>query len=117
MQNRILIRDLSGKLGETVVVAGWLHRLRDSSKFGFAILRDRTGLVQVVLTTEQLEALHGLQVETVLKVTGEVVKKQSKDPNANEVEIQAETVEVLSPVTHVLPVEINKPEMDVQLDT
>ncbi len=50
-------------------------------------------------------------------MTGTVVKKQSKDPNANEVEIQAETVEVLSPVTHVLPVEINKPEMDVQLDT
>jgi len=117
MQNRILIRDLSGKLGETVIVAGWLHRLRDLSKFGFAILRDRTGLVQVVLTTEQLEALHGLQVETVLKVTGEVVKKQSKDPNANEVEIQATTIEVLSPVRDVVPVEINKEEVDVQLDT
>src|SRR3989338_10291775 len=105
MKERILIRELPGKLGETVIVAGWLHRLRDLSKFGFAILRDRTGLVQVVLTTEQLEALHGLQVETVLKVTGEVVKKQSKDPNANDVEIQATTVEVLSPVKDVVPVE------------
>lgn len=117
MKNRILIRELQSKLGETVIVAGWLHRLRDLSKFGFAILRDRTGLVQVVLTAEQLENLKGLQVETVLKVTGEVVKKQSKDPNANEVEIQATTVEVLSPVRDVVPVEINKDEVDVQLDT
>lgn len=117
MQHRILIRDLPAKLGETVIVAGWLHRLRDLSKFGFAILRDRTGLVQVVLSTEQLESLKGFQVETVLKVTGEVVKKQSKDPNANEVEIQAMSVEILSPVKDVVPVEINKEEVDVQLDT
>lgn len=117
MQNRILVRELPEKLGESVVVAGWLHRLRDLSKFGFAILRDRTGLVQVVLTADQLESLKGLQVETVLKVIGEVVKKQSKDPSANEVEIQAATVEVLSPVKDVVPVEINKDEVDVQLDT
>ena len=51
VKERILIRELHSKLGETVIVAGWLHRLRDLSKFGFAILRDRTGLVQVVLTT------------------------------------------------------------------
>lgn len=117
MQHRILVRELQSKLGETAIVAGWLHRLRDLSKFGFAILRDRTGLVQVVLTAEQLESLKGLQVETVLKVTGTVVKKQSKDPNANEVEIQATIVEVLSPVRDVVPVEINKDEVDVQLDT
>lgn len=117
MHQRILVRDLQEKMGEIVVVAGWLHRLRDMAKFGFAILRDRTGLVQVVLDAEQLESLRGLQVETVLKVTGTVVKKQSKDPNANEVEIQATTVEVLSPVKDVVPVEINKEEVDVQLDT
>jgi nondiscriminating aspartyl-tRNA synthetase len=117
MKERILVRDLQEKMGETVVVAGWLHRLRDMAKFGFAIVRDRTGLVQVVLSSEQLESLRGLQVETVLKVTGTVVKKQSKDPNANEVEIQATTVEVLSPVRDVVPVEINKDDVDVQLET
>ncbi|PJE76735.1 aspartate--tRNA(Asn) ligase [Candidatus Uhrbacteria bacterium CG10_big_fil_rev_8_21_14_0_10_48_16] len=117
MKNRILARELPEKLGETVVVAGWLHRLRDMAKFGFAIVRDRSGLVQVVLTAEQLEQLKGLQVETVLKVTGEVVKKQSKDPNAKEVEIQATLLEILSPVKDVVPVEVNKDDVDVQLDT
>lgn len=104
-------------MGQTVMIEGWLHRLRDMSKFGFAILRDRTGTVQCVLNPEQLEQLKGLQVETVLSITGTVVKKQSKDPNANEVEIQVSSLEVLSPVKDVLPVEINNPELNVNLDT
>jgi len=114
---RTLNSELLNKVGEKVVVAGWLHRLRDMSKFGFAILRDRTGLIQVVLNPEHLAQLKDLQLETVLRVTGTVAKKQSKDPNANEVEIQAETLEVLSPVKDVLPVEINKTDIEAQLDT
>jgi nondiscriminating aspartyl-tRNA synthetase len=117
MQNRTLINQLPEKMSQTVTIAGWLHRLRDLNKFGFAILRDRTGLVQVVLTAEQLAQLKGLQLETVLKITGTVVKKQSKDPNANEVEVQAATVEILSPVADVLPVEINNDTIDAHLDT
>lgn len=117
MIKRTLIRDLSSKMGETVMIAGWLHRLRDMSKFGFAILRDRTGLVQVVLEPRHLEQLKGLQMETVLRVSGVVVKKQSKDPNAREVEIQAQELTVLSPVVDVLPVEINKVDVDANLDT
>lgn len=117
MNNRTLISDTGSKLDQKVVIAGWLHRLRDLSKFGFAILRDRTGLVQVVLNPDHLAVLKGLQVETVLRVVGTVVKKQSKDPNSTEVEIQAETIEVLAPVVDVLPVEINNPGIDVHLDT
>jgi nondiscriminating aspartyl-tRNA synthetase len=114
---RTLIKDLSLALDQTVTVAGWMHRLRDLNKFGFVILRDRTGLAQVVITTEHLETLRPLQVETVLKITGKVVKRQGKDGEQGAVEIQAESVEVLSPVTDVLPVEINKPEVELQLET
>ncbi|MFA6131835.1 MAG: aspartate--tRNA(Asn) ligase [Patescibacteria group bacterium] len=115
--NRVLNKDVAQKIGEEVIVAGWLHRLRDLNKFGFAILRDRTGLLQVVLDADQLGQIKDLQMETVLRVTGRVVKKQSKDPNANEVEVQATKVEVLSPVKDVVPVEINKDNLEVQLET
>ncbi len=114
---RTLNKDLQNKLEETVMISGWMHRIRDLNKFGFAILRDRSGLVQVVLTAEHLQDLKELQVETVLRVTGKVVKKQSKDPESKEVEVQAETVEILSPVKDVLPVEINKEGIDAQSDT
>ena len=73
-------------------MAGWLSNLRDMKNFGFAILRDRTGLAQVVLEAAHLEQLKGLQLETVIKVTGLVKEKKSKDPNAKEVEVQCVTI-------------------------
>lgn len=112
-----MIADLPAKMGETVTIAGWLHRLRDMKNFGFAIIRDRSGLVQAVLNPEQLESLRGLQVETVLKLSGKVVKKQSKDKNANEVEVQVDAMEILSPVMDTPPVEINNHDLDANLDT
>ncbi len=117
MHNRKLISELPLLLGETVIIAGWLHNLRDMKNFGFAILRDRTGLVQVVLEPQHLEQLKGFQMETVLKVTGVVKEKKSKDPSVKEVEVQAQTIEILSPVLDPVPVEISKPEIDAQLDT
>lgn len=118
MKGRVLISALPSKLGEKVIIAGWLHRLRDLKNFGFAILRDRTGLVQVVLTPAQMEQLKGLHLETVLRFEGTVAEKRTKDPAAaKEVEVQAETLEVLSPVVDVLPVEINNPDLNVNLDT
>ncbi len=117
MQNRTLVKDLAVKLGQEVIVAGWLHNLRDMKNFGFAILRDRTGLAQVVLEAAQLEQLKGLQLETVIKITGLVKEKKSKDPNTKEVEVQCTVLEILSPVVDVVPVEIAKPDLDVNLDT
>ena len=119
MQGRTLIADLQAKMGETVTIAGWLHRLRDMKNFGFAIIRDRSGMVQAVLSTDQLEQLRGLQVETVLKLTGKVVEKKQKGGGsaAFEVEVQVAAMEILSPVLDTPPVEINNPEIDANLDT
>ncbi len=115
--SRTLIKDLPAQLGQVVTIKGWLNTLRDMSKFGFAIIRDRSGLAQTVLNAEQLTQLHGLQVETVVSVTGLIVEKKSKDPAVKEVEMQVETLEILSPVVDVVPVEIGKPDVDVNLDT
>ncbi|HBK35245.1 MAG: Aspartyl-tRNA synthetase [Candidatus Uhrbacteria bacterium GW2011_GWE2_40_58] len=115
--NRILTSEVINHIGEEVQIAGWLHRLRNLNKFGFAILRDRSGMLQVVLTEQQLAQLQEMQMETVLRVTGKVVEKQTKDPSKKEAEIQATEVEILSPVLDVLPVEINKPEIEAQLET
>ncbi len=128
MKNRVLISALPSKLGKKVVIAGWLHRLRDLKNFGFAIIRDRSGLVQAVLNPAQMEQLRGLQVETVLRVEGMVVEKKSKAPTPphppsgrggipREVEVQVALLEILSPVVDVPPVEINKADIEANLDT
>ena len=117
MKNRTYVSELPLHLGQEVTMGGWLNNLRDMKNFGFAILRDRTGLAQVVLEAAHLEQLKGLQLETVIKVTGVVKEKKSKDPNAKEVEVQCTNLEILSPVLDPVPVEIAKPDIDVNLDT
>lgn len=117
MKNRTYVSELPLHLGQEVTMGGWLHNLRDMKNFGFAILRDRTGLAQIVLEAAHLEQLKGLQLETVIKVTGVVKEKKSKDPNAKEVEVQCTNLEILSPVLDPVPVEIAKPDIDVNLDT
>jgi len=117
MQNRILVKECASHVAKSVTVAGWLHRLRNFSKFGFALLRDRSGIVQIVLTAEHCQLFQGLQNETIFSATGVVVQKPSRS-GAIEYEIQADTIQIISPVTHQLPIEINKPEgIDANLDT
>jgi len=44
---RTFIQDLRAKIGQQVILKGWLQTLRDQKSMQFLILRDRTGLVQV----------------------------------------------------------------------
>ncbi len=61
---RTLNNAVINKVGEKVTIAGWLHRLRDLNKFAFAILRDKSGLIQAVLNAEQIAQIKDLQLES-----------------------------------------------------
>ena len=73
---RTYIKDLRGKLDQTVKLQGWLQTLRDQKKMQFLILRDPTGLVQVAHwkpNNEELAArIASLSAETALTITGKV---------------------------------------------
>ena len=62
--------------GKTVVLAGWVHRFRDHGGVYFIDLRDRSGLVQIVINPENspefAKLVSDVRVEWVLQVTGEV---------------------------------------------
>jgi nondiscriminating aspartyl-tRNA synthetase len=113
MKNRILIKNLPEHIGEEVVLGGWMHRFRNLGKVAFVLLRDRSGMVQVVLNPSEIEIVKDLQVESVLKITGKVVQT----PKGDAVEVQATNIEVLSAVKDMIPVEINKEEIDAHMDT
>lgn len=117
MKNRTYTNQLAENLGQEITLAGWMHNLRNLKNFGFLMLRDREGLAQIVIDANHLEQLHGLQLETVLKISGTVVEKKSKDPSVKEYEVQAKNLEILSPVTEPSPVEISRPDLNVNLDT
>jgi nondiscriminating aspartyl-tRNA synthetase len=104
---RTLIRDIAGKAGETVTIEGWLHKKRLLGGLNFITLRDRSGLAQsLVDNKEELEKLRGMQIGTVLALTG-VVTADERAPGG--AELHDVTVEVLVPVTDESPIEIDKP--------
>jgi len=104
---RTLARELSGKIGETVTISGWLHKKRLMGGLNFIAVRDRSGLTQtLVKDKDEVEKLRSLQVGTVLSVTGTVVADERAPGGA---ELHDGTLDVQVPVTDEPPIEIDKP--------
>ena len=73
MISRTLAADLPARVGQHVKIAGWLHRKRQLKSMTFLIVRDRSGLVQAVLTDPAvIEAAAALPEETVIQIEGTV---------------------------------------------
>jgi len=91
-------------VGETVEVAGWVHRRRDHGGVIFLDIRDRTGIVQVVFdpdTQESFATADRVRSEYVLRLTGLVRPRPEGTVNpemaTGEVEILGASVEILNP--------------------
>src|SRR5262245_8704236 len=104
---RILSKELNQHVGKKVMVQGWLHKKRLLGGLTFINIRDRGGLVQVVLKDkDEVEKLRGLQIGTVLEAEA-VVKDEPRAPGG--VELHDAKLTVMVPVTEEPPVEIDKP--------
>jgi aspartyl-tRNA synthetase len=104
---RTYIADLRQHLDSTVKVQGFLQTLRDQKKMQFLILRDVTGLVQVANwkpnNPELAEQISRAPAETLLTVTGKVV--DNPVVKLGGIEIQLETVEIVSQAEAPLPID------------
>jgi nondiscriminating aspartyl-tRNA synthetase len=107
MNSRVLSVDTHKHVGKTVTVSGWLHKKRLLGGLTFINVRDRSGLIQVVVKDkDEVEKLRGLQIGTVLSVTG-TVKDEARAPSGTE--IHEPKLDTLVPVTDEPPIEIDKP--------
>jgi nondiscriminating aspartyl-tRNA synthetase len=98
-----------------VSVAGWVHRRRRLKAVDFLILRDRTGLIQVVVADEQQRAvLAELPEESVVGVDG-TAALHAAAPGG--IEITEPVITVLSVVSEPVAVELWRPHLDLQLST
>jgi len=112
---RVWSVDLPAHVGQRVVLAGWLHRLRRLRNVSFLILRDGRGVAQVVLNAgAQLELVAGLQPESVLRIVGQVVATPQAPGG---VELLAEQVELVSAAIEPPPFELHRPTIPAQLPT
>ncbi|HEU0168481.1 MAG TPA: aspartate--tRNA ligase [Chloroflexota bacterium] len=101
--------------GQTATVMGWVHRRRDHGSLIFIDLRDRSGLVQVVIDPSDAPEAHAIaneaRAEYVLAVRGKVVRREDGRENPNlptgEIEVHTQDIELLN-TSKPLPFEVNK---------
>ena len=95
-------------IGERVSLCGWVDTIRDHGGVLFVDLRDHYGVTQIVLSDDSM--LAGIARETVIKVTGEVTKRDEETVNpkleTGTIEVKAQELEVLGPCQNSLPFEI-----------
>jgi len=109
--NRTLAVETSNKIGEKIVLFGWINTVRDHGKVSFYDMRDASGIVQTV--TRQ-----GFDVtsEDVVKILGTVKARPENLVNPNietgKVEVEIESLEVLSRARE-LPFPIDGDGLDI----
>lgn len=110
---RILVKELKNHIDNIVMISGWVHRIRKLGKLAFIIVRERTGVIQCVIDTKNVD-IRGLKLESVVELIGKVQKKAGKDEG---IELWTHSLEVISRVNEDLPIEINKDDLEANIDT
>lgn len=110
------------KKGETVTLAGWIERIRSHGKIAFFDLRDRSGVIQVVATTEEtVKSVEELTVQTVVSIEGLVKERGVRYVNA-ETPLGSVELELTTPVKVIskaeeMPFDMGGVELNLQLPT
>uniref|UniRef100_A0A9J7YJP6 Aspartyl-tRNA synthetase 2, mitochondrial n=2 Tax=Cyprinus carpio TaxID=7962 RepID=A0A9J7YJP6_CYPCA len=98
----------SSHIDEEVTLCGWVQYLRQDL---FVILRDFSGLVQILIPQDEVNAFLDLTVESVIMVKGRVRRRpegqENKKMSTGEIEVCAESMEVLN-TCRKLPFEIKE---------
>lgn len=104
---RVLIKEIFNQIGNRVTVCGWVHKIRDLGNVSFILIRDRSGIIQVVL--EGKDKIQ-LRLEYVVSITGTVVSN-GKAPGG--IEIISDMVKVISSTEYdILPLQLNRDDID-----
>ena len=98
--------------GATARLSGWIHRKRDHGNLLFVDLRDHFGITQCVVDVSSpvFAEIEALRLESVICVTGEIVRRSDETINSNiptgEVELVIAEIELLGPAEQ-LPLQVN----------
>lgn len=114
---RTMAADLNGQAdGAPVRLQGWVHRRRLLASVAFVVLRDRTGLAQIVVKPDDaaFAALADLREETVVRVDGRASRNDSAPGG---VEVVEPDLVVLGEAVDAPPVELWRPSLNASLPT
>lgn len=119
---RTLVRDARNKVGERVSLRGFVQSVRNQKAVQFIILRDFSGLIQVVAERSEAnsalnERIAQLTRESAVEVTGVVVNNPGV--KLGQMEVQLNTLSVASQADAALPIDLfgrTETDMDKRLD-
>ena len=87
-------------VGETVTLYGWVSRVRNLGGLIFIDLRNRTGIMQVVVKPENqyYQVAESLRNEYVIKVIGKIVERESKNDkiSTGDIEVDVDKLELIN---------------------
>ena len=87
--------------GEEIILSGWINKKRDHGNLLFIDLRDNYGITQCIIdkSNESFKSLEKIQLESVIKVHGKVIKRSNETINSDlqtgEIEVNINSFEVL----------------------
>ena len=115
---RVLVDDLKSQLDQTVTLRGWVHAIRDQKRVQFVVMRDETGLVQLVHPRageqdELSERISSLTPESAITITGLVFADERVKLGG--LEVQLHELSVDSPAEPELPVTVES-SLDKRID-
>jgi nondiscriminating aspartyl-tRNA synthetase len=120
---RTLIAQTPELVGEKVKLSGWVNVRRDHGKLIFIDLRDRTGIIQMVIIPDKADVYQiskEVRSEFVIEIEGLVKARpggQSKDENPlGKVEIEVEKMEIISKTEKDLPFDVTK-DLELNMST
>ncbi len=115
---RILTKETVDKVGQEVLVSGWVNTRRDHGKIVFIDLRDMSGLLQVIFVpgSKAYEKIADVRPEWVISISGKINSRPEKMKNnklpTGGVEMEAVDIEILNPAK-TPPFEIDKDTSNV----
>jgi aspartyl-tRNA synthetase len=86
---------------EEIILSGWINKKRDHGNLLFIDLRDNYGITQCIIdkSNESFKALEKIQLESVIKINGTVIKRSddtiNSDLQTGEIEVNINSFEVL----------------------
>ncbi len=103
---KIHIDQIKNNIGKQVTITGFVQTIRDQKNIKFFLIRDISGIIQVVITKDKEEAFKnssGLSLESVVEITG-LAKEEKQAPGG--FEIAGESISILSLSDPELPIPV-----------
>ncbi len=121
LRKRTFVKDSLEKIGEEIVVFGFVQTIRAHGKIAFFDLRDGTGVVQVAgIGEEKAHEISSLNPQDIVQITGIVKRREERYVNkeiaTGEIEIEAENVQIIQK-SESMPFDMGGKELHLELPT